>query len=411
MIEGDVIAGMDIGSRYIRVLLGEYDESEKLVISGSGISDSEGMRRGVIVNIEAMHEAVMKAVEMAEHQAGRTITQIFTALNGPSVESSNSRGVVAVSSRSQEVRSVDIDRAIDTARTMMIPLDREILHVLPQEYALDDQIGIRNPIDMIGVRLEVEVHIVTALLSAIENMEKAVQRADYRISNIVLGSLAAARVLLTEDEKEMGVLFVNVGANSTDYILIKKGAPRVSGSIPVGSALATGDIAIILKTSMELAERIKLEAGLCWEGLIDKTSSFFVPANDSHPAVQIPVSEICRILRPRMEEIFQIIKSRVSKNITGLDGGVVISGGGAMMAGISELVTHVFRKEVRIGQPRPFLEWPQDCLNPAWSTVTGLVLMGDAIKRKYGESSPTLSSEFETKKSFRGFLGWLGEFF
>ena len=225
MIEGDVIAGMDIGSRYIRVLLAEYDESEKLVISGYGISDSEGMRRGVIVNIEAMHEAVMEAVEMAEHQAGRTITQIFTALNGPSVESSNSRGVVAVSSRSQEVRSVDIDRAIDTARTMMIPLDREILHVLPQEYALDDQIGIRNPIDMIGVRLEVEVHIVTALLSAIENMEKAVQRADYRISNIVLGSLAAARVLLTEDEKEMGVLFVNVGANSTDYILIKKEHP------------------------------------------------------------------------------------------------------------------------------------------------------------------------------------------
>ena len=200
----EVIAGLDIGSRTTRVLLAEHDEQDGLQVSGWGEYPSDGLRKGVVVNIEAARERIRHAVEAAEQEAGRTVIELISALGGASVDSLNSRGVVAVSGRNREIGRADVDRVLEAAKAVVIPMDRDILHVLPQEYIIDDQGGVRNPLDMIGVRLESEVHIVTALVSAVSNMTKAVERADYRVGDVALGTLASARAVLSEDEKRYG---------------------------------------------------------------------------------------------------------------------------------------------------------------------------------------------------------------
>ena len=412
MTESEVVAGLDIGTDRIRVLVAEYGSRGELMVSGWGESRSEGLRQGVVVNIEAAREAVQRAVEAAEHEAGRTVTELWASLGGSSVDSLNSRGVVAVSGKNREIGSTDVERVLDAAKAVVIPMDRDILHVLPQEYIIDDQGGVRNPLDMIGVRLEAEVHIVTASVSAVSNMKKAVERADYKIGDVALGSLAAARALLSEDEKEMGVLLVDIGASSTDYILVQGGAPRLTGSVPVGGRQATSDLSIVLKTPMDAAERLKCESGCCWDGLVDAEEPVIIPGVGGRPPVPVPVTELCRILQPRMEEIFGMIRQRLDRipGDTRVNGGVVLTGGGALLNGADELAGRVFDAPARIGGPRSSVEWPKVCRDPRWSTAAGLILLGDAVTGRHagGEVS---SDDDETGHPLKGFLRWLGEFF
>lgn len=412
MADSEVIAGLDIGTDKIRVLVAEYDSSGKLVVSGWGECRSEGMRKGVVVNIQAAREAVLSAVESAEHEAGRTVTELWTALGGASVDGLNSRGVVAVSGRNREIGQPDVDRVLEAARAVVIPMDRDILHVLPQEYIIDDQGGVRNPMNMIGVRLEAEVHIVTASVSAVRNMEKAVERADYKVGDIVLGTLATARAILSEDEKEMGVLLIDIGAASTDFILVYDGAPRLTGSVPVGGNQITSDLSIVLKTPMESAERIKRESGCCWEALADAEEPVIIPGVGGRPPMPVPVTELCRILQPRVEEIFRIVKNKVDR-IPGsarMTGGVVLSGGGALLPGMTELATEVFGQPARVGRPRSSVPWPQQCNDPRWATAAGLILLGDAIGG--GSRNSDIGDRGENGgHPFKGILKWLGEFF
>ncbi len=412
MTDSEVIAGLDIGTDRIRVLVAEYDSKGKLLVSGWGESRSDGMRKGVVVNIEAAREAVLKAVESAEHEAGRTVTELWTALGGASVDSLNSRGVVAVSGKNREIGQPDVERVLEAARAVVIPMDRDILHVLPQEYIIDDQGGVRNPMDMIGVRLEAEVHIVTASVSAIRNMEKAVERADYKVGDVALGTLAAARALLSEDEKEMGVLLVDIGASSTDYILVHGGAPRITGSVPVGGAQATGDLSIILKTPMESAERVKIESGCCWEALADVNEPVIIPGIGGRPPVPVPVTELCRILQPRMQEIFQMIRSKIDRmpGSTRMTGGVVLTGGGALLPGLADVAAQVFDQPARVGTPRSSVSWPEQCRDSRWSTAAGLILLGDAVTAN-GYDGEDIARNTETGNPFKGLLKWLGEFF
>jgi cell division protein FtsA len=412
MADSEVIAGLDIGTDRIRVLVAEYDIDGKLLVSGWGESRSEGMRKGVVVNIEAAREAVLRAVEAAEHEAGRTVTELWTALGGASVDSLNSRGVVAVSGKNREIGDTDIGRVLEAARAVVIPMDRDILHVLPQEYIIDDQGGIRNPMDMIGVRLEAEVHIVTASVSAIKNIEKAIERADYKLGDVALGSLAAARALLSEDEKEMGVLMIDIGASSTDFILVHGGAPRVTGSIPVGGAQATGDLSIVLKTPVDSAERIKCEHGCCWDALANVDEPVIIPGVGGRPPVPVPVTELCRILQPRMEEIFQIIRRKVEKSYgTGrISGGVVLAGGGSLLPGVTDVVARVFDQPARVGIPRTSVDWPELCRDARWATAAGLILLGDAVNRG-GSNGESASRSEESVNPFKGLIKWLGEFF
>jgi len=412
MADSEVIAGLDIGADRIRVLVAEYDTKGKLIVSGWGESRSEGMRKGVVVNIEAAREAVLKAVEAAEHEAGRTVTELWTALAGASVDSLNSRGVVAVSGKNREIGQVDIERVLEAARAVVIPMDRDILHVLPQEYIIDDQGGVRNPMDMIGVRLEAEVHIVTASVSAIKNIEKAIERADYKLGDVALGSLAAARALLSEDEKELGVLLIDIGASSTDFILVHGGAPRVTGSVPVGGAQASSDLSIVLKTSLDSAERIKCESGCCWDALADAEEPVIIPGVGGRPPVPVPVTELCRILQPRMEEIFQIVKKRIEKisGTTRIGSGVVLTGGGSLLPGVADVASGVFSQPARIGIPRSTVEWPESCRDARWSTAAGLILLGDAVSNG-ADSGENASWTEESVNPLKGLMKWLGEFF
>ena len=412
MAESEVIAGLDIGTDKIRVLVAEYGSRGELKVSGWGESRSDGLRKGVVVNIESAREAVQAAVEAAEHESGRTVTGLWASLGGSSVDSLNSRGVVAVSGKNREIGEADVERVLEAARAVVIPMDRDILHVLPQEYIIDDQGGVRNPLDMIGVRLEAEVHIVTASVSATKNMSKAVERADYKVRDVALGSLTAARALLSEDEKEMGVLLVDIGASSTDYILVQGGAPRITGSIPVGGAQATSDLSIVLKTPMDAAERLKRESGCCWEPLADSEEPVIIPGVGGRPPVPVPVTELCRILRPRMEEIFGLIRDQVAKypGASRLAGGIVITGGGSLLSGVTELAGRVFEQPARLGQPKSSVKWPEVCRNPNWSTAAGLILLGDAVMRK-GVVNDHPENTAEDSGVFKGLVRWLGEFF
>ena len=412
MADSDVIAGLDIGTHSIRVLLGEYDETGRLVISGWGSSPSEGMRKGVVVNIEAARSAVGRAVEAAEQEAGRTITELWASLNGAAVDSLNSRGVVAVSGRNREIGQADVDRVLEAAKAVVIPMDRDILHVLPQEYIIDDQGGIRNPLDMIGVRLESEVHIVTASVSATSNLAKAVERADFSVRDMALGTLAAARSVLSDDEKELGVILIDIGATSTDYILVRGGAPRITGSIPLGGAQATSDLSIVLNTSMESAEALKKDHGCCWKELVDADESVIIPGVGGRPPAPAPASELCRILQPRMEELLGLVRQRLEA-IPGASravGGVVLTGGGALLAGTADLATDVFGQPARIGSPLGSVEWPAGCRTAQWSTAAGLVLLGDAVAGT-GSTGDDAANDARPGNPLKGILRWLGEFF
>lgn len=412
MADSDVIAGLDIGTHSIRVLLGEYDPEGRLVVSGWGMSPSEGMRKGVVVNIEAARSAVGRAVEAAEQEAGRTITELWASLNGAAVDSLNSRGVVAVSGRNREIGQADVDRVLEAAKAVVIPMDRDILHVLPQEYIIDDQGGVRNPLDMIGVRLESEVHIVTASVSATSNLAKAVERADFRVRDMALGTLAAARSLLSDDEKELGVILIDIGAASTDYILVRGGAPRMTGSIPLGSAQATSDLSIVLNTSLESAEALKIDHGCCWSELVDADESVIIPGVGGRPPSPAPASELCRILQPRMEELLGMVRQRL-ESMPGASravGGVVLTGGGALLAGTADLATEVFGQPARVGSPLGSVEWPLNCRTAEWSTAAGLVLLGDAVAGA-GSAGEDALNDAGAGNPLKGILRWLGEFF
>ena len=412
MTESRVIAGLDIGSESIRVLVAEYSSKGELLVSGWGACRSEGLRKGVVVNIEAARESVQAAVEEAEQEAGRTVTELWASLGGGVVDGLNSRGVVAVSGKNREIGQTDVDRVLEAAKAVVIPMDKDILHVLPQEYIIDDQGGVKNPLDMIGVRLEAEVHIVTASVSAVGNMKKAVERADYRVGNFALGSLAAARSVLSEDEKELGVLLVDIGASSTDYILVQGGAPRVTGSVPVGGNQVSSDLSIVLKTSLDAAERIKIESGCCWESVMDAEEPVIIPGVGGRPPSSVPMAEICRILKPRMDELFGMIRRRINR-VPGLyrpTGGVVLTGGGSLLNGVVELAERSFDLPVRIGAPKAAVEWPEICRNPQWTTAAGLILLGDAVVRS-AETGDTAENEAESMSLFKGFIRWLGEFF
>ncbi|PIE04652.1 MAG: cell division protein FtsA [Spirochaetales bacterium] len=411
MTDSRVVAGLDIGTRNIRVLLGEYDPQGKLLVSGWGEAPSDGLRRGVVVNIEAARECIEQAVEAAEQEAGRTVTELWVSLAGGAVSSLNSRGVVPVSGKNREIGDSDVERVLEAARAVAIPMDRIMLNVLPQQFIIDDQRGIRNPRDMIGVRLEADVHIVTASLSATENLKKAVERAGFKVKDMALGTLASAKSLLNEDEKELGVLLIDIGAGSTDFILVHEGAPLITGTVPVGGSQVTSDLSIVLKTPREAAERIKINDAYCWENPDKSKEPVIVPGVGGRPPVPVPCSELCRILQPRMEEIFRMIQAEISRvpEMAQTVEGVVLCGGGSRLTGVEELASRVFERPARTGSPLGNVQWPQACRAPEWSAAAGLVLLGDALggngirKRDIAEAA--------SAHPLKGLVRWLGEFF
>ncbi len=378
MALGDnIVVGLDVGTSKVRAVVGEFGESGQLEITGVGLAQSTGLRRGVVVNIESTLKNVAQAIEAAELMSGREVESVYASISGTHIEGLNSRGVVAVTGRGREITPVDVDRVIEAARAVVIPMDREVIHVLPQSYVVDDQKGIKNPLDMIGVRLECEVHIVSCSVSSAQNLVKCINRASFRVDGLVFGCLAAARSAMSSDEKELGALLIDLGAGTTDILAYRDGAPCMTSVIPVGGAQVTQDLSIVLNAPVDTAEKIKVQAGCAWPGILEEGEEVIVPGVGGRPPQAIPRAKVASIIEPRMTEIFAMAKERLARQgLDRLGGGIVLTGGGALMPGVCELANHVFGLQARIGAPLATGGLVDEYRSPVFATAVGLVQYG-----------------------------------
>ncbi len=344
-----------------------------------GTAPSTGLRRGVVVNIEATLKSVAQAVEAAELMSGREVKECVVGVAGANVEGINSRGVVAVTGKGREITQSDVDRVIEAARAVVVPMDREILHVVPQSYIVDDQKGIRNPLDMIGVRLEAEVHIITGSVTTAQNLVRCVNRAGFKAESLILQSLAAGRAVLSSDERELGCLLLDLGGGTSDVLVYSEGAPYYTNVVPAGGTQVTNDLSIMLNIPMEAAEKIKRQSGCCYLPLVDPEETVIVPGVGGRPPQEVPRQRIASIVQPRMEEILGIARDRVEQMGYGrhIKGGVVLTGGGALLPGAAELASSLFELPARVGIPFTAGGLVDEYRSPLYSTAVGLVLLGD----------------------------------
>ena len=402
-------------------MVGEYNENGVLEIIGVGVAPSSGLRRGVVVNIESTLASVSQAVEAAELMSGREVRDVYCGAAGASVEGINSRGVVAVTGRGREITHEDVDRVIEAARAVVIPMDREVLHVIPQSFIVDDQKGIRNPLDMIGVRLEAEVHIITGSVTTAQNLVKCVNRAGFKVDRLMLQSLAAARAVLTNDEKELGCLLVDLGGGTTDVLVYSEGAPYFSSVLPVGGAQVTNDLSIMLSVPMDAAERLKRESASAWIETVEPDETVIVPGVGGRSPAETPRRKLSSIVQPRMEEIYGMVRERVEKMgyWDRIKGGVVLTGGGALMQGAPELAQEMFQMPVRIGNPITLGGLVEEYRSPLYATAVGLVLLGaesaeppDQKSQRSGDRQSKPRSKSEGGEGFFGRItDWIREGF
>ncbi len=411
----DVIVGLDIGTSRVRAIIGECAPGGVLEITGVGTSPSTGLRKGVVVNIENTVRAVAQAVEAAEMMSGVEATRCVIGIGGTHIDGLNSRGVVAVTGKGRDNREIgqeDINRVIDAAKAVVIPMDRQVIHVVPQSYIVDEQRGVKDPRNMIGVRLEAEVHIVTGSVTSVQNMVKCVNRANLAVDEYMLHALAAVRAVMTEEERELGSVLVDLGGGTTDVLVIADGAPLLTAVLPVGGIQVTNDISIVKGVSAETAERIKLDAGCCWLPLIEESEEVIIPGVGGRPPVVIPRSEICEIVQPRLAEILTMAREKVDSvsRTRQLSGNVVLTGGGALMPGVVELAGEIFGTQaVRIGVPGSFGGLTGEYRSPDYATVLGLVL--DAHDRRKSAPVEEGAAEPGARPVVDRIKDWLKEFF
>ncbi|MDX9799964.1 MAG: cell division protein FtsA [Spirochaetia bacterium] len=409
MPSDNIIVGIDIGTTKICAVIGEYNENGRLEITGIGKAPSTGLRQGVVINIEATMKAVSEAIESAEMMSGREVYSVVTGIAGGHIEGINSRGVVAVAGKGREIAPEDVSRVIDAAKAIVIPMDREVLHVIPQEFIVDDQGGIRDPLGMIGIRLESEVHIITGSVTSAQNLIKCVNRAGFRVDNIVLQSLASSKSVLRNEEKEMGVLMIDLGGGTTDVIVNHEGAPYHTDVVPVGGKQVTNDLSIVLKIPFDMAEKVKLDSGCCYAPLIEDDEDVIIPGVGGWPAAPISRRKICEIIQPRVVETLLMVKRQLDKKnyIKLLNSGVVLTGGGSLMPGITQLASEIFGMPARIGYPTGCGGMVEEFRNPMYATAVGLVMFTDEISGNF-DRKVVLSNENSIVGRFKN---WFREFF
>ena len=377
--EGSIIAGLDIGTTKICAIVGEVNDDQRIDIIGIGSAPSRGLRKGVVVNIEGTVKSIEKAVKEAELMAGVDLNTVFVGIAGSHIKGINSRGVVAVSRPSKEITANDVTRAIDAARAVAIPVDREVLHILPQEYIIDEQDGIIEPLGMSGVRLEVEVHIITAAVTSAQNLVKSVNRAGLEIEDIVLEQFASSKAALTDQEKEIGAVLIDIGGGTTDVIAFVNGKVRHTSVLGLGGNHVTNDIAVGLRTPTGEAERIKCRYGCACSELVEEDETIEVPSVGGRKPRVLSRQVLSEIIEPRMEEIFTLVKSDLKQagfDETLLAAGVVVTGGASIMKGVPELAERIFDLPVRRGMPTNIGGLIDVVNSPIYSTGVGLVQYG-----------------------------------
>ena len=374
----DLIVGLDVGTTKICAIAAEVTHADRLEVIGVGTAPSRGLRKGVVVNIDATVEAIRRAVEEAEQRAGVEISSVYAGVAGGHIRGVNSRGVVAVSGKSREVSALDVERALEAAKAINLPPDREIIHALPQAFIVDDQDGIREPLGMSGVRLEVEVHLVTGAVTSVQNVVRSVNRAGLAVQDIVLEPLASAEAVLSPDEKELGILLIDIGGGTTDAALFRDGAIWHTVILPLGGDHITNDIAVGLRTPSADAEELKKRYGCALTALVREDETIDVPSVGGRKPRQLSRQILSEIVQPRVEEIFTLIARDLAK--AGLDdaptAGIVITGGTSILEGIPELAEQVFDLPVRRGSPAPAGGLADVVRSPIYSTGFGLALYG-----------------------------------
>jgi len=406
------IVGLDIGTTKICCVIAELDQFNEPKILGVGVSPSQGLRKGVVINLEKTVHSIERAVKEAELMAGVEVNVAYTGIAGDHIKSLNSKGVVAVSHSDNEISSMDVNRVMEAARAIALPLEREIIHVLPQEFIVDDQRGIKEPVGMSGVRLEVEAHIVTSAITSAQNLYKSVKRAGIHIKELVLEPLASSFAILGEDEKELGVGLIDLGGGTTDITLFYDGSIRHTAVIGLGGSNVTNDIAFGLRTPIEQAEDIKIKHAACINNMFGEDSVISVPGIGGRGPREVSKSVLVSIIQPRMEEIFSMALKEIKKSdyLELLSSGIVITGGGSLIDGATELAEQIFGLPVRIGYPRGFVGLEDSVSNPKFSTAAGLVLYG--IKKELsGKNFDYARSNHNSKSAIKKILNWLKEFF
>jgi len=363
----EIIVGLDIGTTKIACIVGEVTE-DGVDIIGIGTAASKGLRRGYVVNIDSTVASIQQAVDEAENMAGCEITTVYAAISGAHVRGLNSHGIVAV--KDKEVRDADIARVIEAAKAVAIPMDREVLHVLPQQYVVDDQDGIRDPLGMAGVRLEAKVHIVTTAVASAQNVIKCANRCNLQVADIVLESLASSQAVLEDDEKELGVALIDIGGGTCDVMVYADGAIVHTSVLPLGGGHITNDIATVLRTPLDSAEKIKRKYGCSWRGHVDDSEMMEVPSVGGRGPRVIQRMSLVEVIEPRVEEIFEHVKKELMRTgyFDGLAAGIVLTGGATAMDGVCEMAEQVLGLPTRRGQPTRIGGLVDVVRSPAYST-------------------------------------------
>ena len=392
-----IIVGLDIGTSVIRVVIGELnEETGKLEVIGTASKESGGINKGSIVNIEKAKEAIREAIETAEYNAGATVESIILGIGGSQIEGKNSRAVVPVRSNgrvNREITIEDVNKVIENATEILSSEYREKLHVIPQDYIVDGTRGVKDPVDMMGTKLEVEVHIITEAKTVLQNIRSCIGRAGYFLDGVMLNTLAQTQSVCHQDEMDLGSILIDLGAGTTDALVLIKGAPISTTSVQVGGNLVTNDISIVLGIPVAAAEKIKVEYGCCWPQLLNANNDkeVILPGVGGRDPVVIMQSKICEIIQARVAQIFTMIKAAIVKDtkdtITQLSGNIILTGGGAQMEGVVELAQAIFKtSSVRVGVPEAMGGVEEEYRKPEFATAVGLISANQKLLTERGRS-------------------------
>ena len=371
-----MIVGLDIGTSKVVAIVGEISPEGQIEIVGIGSHPSKGMKKGVVVNIESTVQSIQRAVEEAELMAGCQIHSVYVGIAGSHIRSLNSHGIVAIKDR--EVYALDLERVIDAAQAVAIPADQKILHILPQEYVIDNQEGIKEPLGMSGVRLEAKVHLVTCAVNEDQNIEKCIRRCGLEVEEIILEQLASSYSVLTDDERELGVCLVDIGGGTTDIAIFTDGSIRHTGVIPIAGDQVTNDIAMALRTPTQYAEEIKIKYACALTQLAGADETIKVPSVGDRPHRDLSRQALAEVVEPRYDELFTLVQAELRRSgyEDMVPAGVVLTGGTSKMEGVMELAEEIFHMPVRVGYPQIVQGLTDIVRNPIYATSVGLLQYG-----------------------------------
>ncbi len=378
-----LIVGLDIGTSKVVAIVGEITPDDEVEVIGIGSSRSRGLKKGVVVNIESTVQSIQRSIEEAELMAGCEIHSVYTGIAGSHIRSLNSHGIVAI--RDSEVTIGDVDRVIDAAKAVAIPADQKILHILPQDFIIDNQEGVKEPIGMSGVRLEAKVHMVTGAVSAAQNIVKCVRRCGLEVDDIILEQLASSYSVLTDAEKDLGVCMVDIGGGTTDIAVFTEGAIHHTAVIPIAGDQVTNDIAVALRTPTQHAEDIKVQYACALTQLANAEESIEVPSVGDRPSRRLARQTLAEVVEPRYEELFSLVQAELRRSgfEDRIAAGIVLTGGSSKMEGAIDLAEEIFHMPVRVGLPQYVSGLSDVVKNPIYSTGVGLLLFG----RKHAQDS------------------------